>query len=172
MFADTDQQGRPKQQDADECWNTILQSWREPLKKNAANNDLIARLFEIELENQTKCVENPDEPASVSHESVLRLSCFIENGAKPVDLIQDGIRMGLEGQIEKNSPSLGRNALYSKESRINKLPSYLCVNFVRFYFKQASEVAGTEAGRAKILRSVTFSKTLDVFEFCSDSLKK
>ena len=97
MFADKDQQGRPKQQDADECFSTILQNWREPLKKNAAGRDLIANLFEIELENETKCLESPDEPSAVTHENVLRLSCFIENGAKPVELLQDGLKMGLEG---------------------------------------------------------------------------
>ena len=101
------------------------------MKKNAAGKDLIASLFEIELENETKCLESPDEPSSVSHENVLRLSCFIENGAKPVELLQDGLRMGLEGQIEKNSPSLGRNALYNKQSRINKLVSFAAVTLLR-----------------------------------------
>jgi ubiquitin carboxyl-terminal hydrolase 14 len=43
---------------------------------------------------------------------------------------------------------------------------------VRFFWKKGSDTAGTEAGRAKILRSVAYSKTLDVWEFCSDSLKK
>lgn len=43
---------------------------------------------------------------------------------------------------------------------------------MRFYWKQGSDTAGTEAGKAKILRSVAFGKQLDVFEFCSDQLKK
>ena len=51
-------------------------------------------------------------------------------------------------------------------------PKYLCVNFMRFYWKQASAAAGTEAGKAKILRSVLFPKVFDIFDFCSDELKQ
>lgn len=43
---------------------------------------------------------------------------------------------------------------------------------MRFYWKGVSAAAGTEAGKAKILRSVTFPKTMDVYNFCSDELKK
>jgi ubiquitin carboxyl-terminal hydrolase 14 len=43
---------------------------------------------------------------------------------------------------------------------------------VRFYWKQESVTSGTEGGKAKILRSVSFPNRLDVFEFCSAELKK
>jgi ubiquitin carboxyl-terminal hydrolase 14 len=43
---------------------------------------------------------------------------------------------------------------------------------VRFYWKKESNVGGTKAGKAKILRSVMYPKVLDLYEFCSDSLKK
>ena len=46
------------------------------------------------------------------------------------------------------------------------------MNFLRFYWKQASAAAGTEAGKAKILRSVLFPKVFDIFEFCTDELKQ
>lgn len=64
------------------------------------------------------------------------------------------------------------NKIYKKTSKINKLPSYLCINFVRFYWKKESNVGGTKAGRAKILRSVNYPRVLDVYEHCSDELKK
>ena len=32
--------------------------------------------------------------------------------------------------------------------------------------------AGTKAGKAKILRKVQFPRVLDIYEFCSDQLKK
>lgn len=51
-------------------------------------------------------------------------------------------------------------------------PKYLCINFVRFYWKQASAVGGTEAGKAKILRNVSYPKVFDIFEFCTDELKQ
>jgi len=48
----------------------------------------------------------------------------------------------------------------------------LCVQFVRFYWKQQSSSSGTDAGKAKILRSVSFPRVLDIWEFCTDELKK
>jgi len=66
---------------------------------------------------------------------------------------------------------LDRDALYKKTSRINKLPQYLYVNFVRFYWKQESASAGTAATKAKILRNVAFPRILDVFEFCTPELQ-
>ena len=40
---------------------------------------------------------------------------------------------------------------------------------MRFYWKQASAVGGTEA---KILRNVSYPKVFDIFEFCTDELKQ
>jgi len=104
-------------------------------------------------------------------EKVLKLSCHIDNGGNPIDQLWEGLKISLEGQVEKTSPSLGREAVYQKTSRINKLPQYLYINFVRFYWKQASASAGTDAQKAKILKNVAFPKVLDVWEFCTDELK-
>jgi ubiquitin carboxyl-terminal hydrolase 14 len=43
---------------------------------------------------------------------------------------------------------------------------------VRFYWKKESSFAGTKAGKAKILRNVSFPKVLDIYDFCTDELKK
>jgi len=48
----------------------------------------------------------------------------------------------------------------------------LTVQFVRFYWKKESITSGTKAGKAKILRNVAYSKTLDLYEFCTPELKK
>ena len=72
--------------------------------------------------------------------------------------------------MEKNSQTLGRNAIYTKTSKINHLPSYLCIQFVRFYWKKESNVGGTKAGKAKILRSVAYPRLFDAYHFCSKSL--
>lgn len=77
----------------------------------------------------------------------------------------------MKGEIEKFSNVLQKNAIFNRTQKINSLPSYLCINFVRFYWKQESNVGGTKAGRAKILRSVMYPRVLDLYQFCSDSLK-
>jgi ubiquitin carboxyl-terminal hydrolase 14 len=56
-------------------------------------------------------------------EKILRLSCHIDNDNNPINSLAEGLRISMEGQLEKNSPSLGRNAIYQKTSRINKLVS-------------------------------------------------
>ncbi len=43
---------------------------------------------------------------------------------------------------------------------------------MRFFWKAASDVCCTDAGKAKILRNVQFPKCLDIFEFCTDELKQ
>jgi ubiquitin carboxyl-terminal hydrolase 14 len=78
----------------------------------------------------------------------------------------------MEGDIEKYSDIEGRNAIYHKTQKINKLPSYLTIHFVRFYWKKESVTTGTKAGKAKILRNVAFPKVLDIYPFCTEELKK
>ena len=123
IFDEKNDKGGHKQQDADECYQAMLQSWRGPLQKANDQEDVIGNLFEIELSSDIKCLEAPDEPSTQQAEKVLRLSCHIDNNNNPINSLSEGLRISLEGQVEKNSPSLGRNALYSKTSRINKLVS-------------------------------------------------
>lgn len=67
--------------------------------------------------------ENPDEAPSVQSTDELALSCSI---TKDVGFMASGIRVGLSGSIEKRSESLGRDAVYTKTSQIDRLPG--CVS--------------------------------------------
>jgi ubiquitin carboxyl-terminal hydrolase 14 len=44
--------------------------------------------------------------------------------SKPIDHLIEGLKSSLESEIEKNSPSLGRNAIYHKISRIARMVIY------------------------------------------------
>lgn len=70
------------------------------------------------------------------------------------------------------SSTLDRNALYKRESKLMNLPGYLIVSNSRFTWKEANVLAGTDATRTKILKNVVFSKNLDVYDLCTDDLKK
>ncbi|ONM41490.1 Ubiquitin carboxyl-terminal hydrolase [Zea mays] len=96
-------------------------------------------------------------------ESVYSLKCHI---SQDVNHLHEGIKHGLKTELEKASPTLGRTAVYTRESRINELPRYLTVQFVRFFWKRESNQ------KAKILRKVDYPLELDVYEFCSDELKQ
>ena len=59
---------------------------------------------------------------------------MIENGAQPINSLQEGLRLALEGQIEKNSESLGRDAIWDKKSSVNRLVSnLLLLILISFY---------------------------------------
>lgn len=82
-----------------------------------------------------------------------------------VKYLQSGLRTRLQESITKHSPKLGRDAVYTKSCRINRLPAYLSIQFVRFQFKERS------ATNAKILKDIKFTVSLDVFELCTEDLQ-
>lgn len=102
----------------------------------------------------------------------MKLPCHIDNNDNPINSLQDGLEISLNDEREKFSELLQKNSLFKTTSKMSKLPSYLCIQFVRFYWKKESNVGGTKAGKAKILRSVMYPRILDIYNFCTDSLKK
>lgn len=134
--------------------------------------DPVERLFGIDLESKIENIESEAEPPTYQKEHVLKLSCHIDNNNNPINSLSEGLDISLVGELEKYSELLQKNCVFKKTSKVNKLPSYLCVQFVRFYWKKESAVGGTKAGKAKILRSVMFPKIFDIYNHCSDDLKK
>jgi hypothetical protein len=78
-------------------------------------------------------------------------------GTTPVDHLSEGIKLGLEGTVEKHSSVLGRDALWKKSSRISSLPKYICFHFMRFFWKATPESRDHTGVKCKILRAVNFS---------------
>jgi len=115
--------GQHKQQDADEALISILQAWRGPLQRaNEDGEDVVGNMFELEMKTTYTCKEDPTEITEQT-ERVFKLTCQIENGATPVSSLQEGLKISLEGDIEKNSANLGRDAVWSRESKVNRLVS-------------------------------------------------
>ena len=88
---------------------------------------MVGNLFEIDLLSESKCLEVPDEPTEYSMEKVLKLSCHIDNNNNPINMLSEGLRISLEGQVEKRSPSLGRDSIYNVKKKINKLVSKIFI---------------------------------------------
>ncbi|CAA2995658.1 ubiquitin carboxyl-terminal hydrolase 6 [Olea europaea subsp. europaea] len=125
------------------------------------DTDALERLFGVDLISRVHYPESGEE--STETESVYSLKCHI---SQEVNHLHEGLKHGLKSELEKTSPSLGRSALYLKDSRINDLPRYLTIQFVRFFWKRESNQ------KAKILRKVDYPLELDVYDFCSDDLRK
>merc|ERR1711997_1254428 len=130
----------------------------EDEKVNVVNN-----LFEGQFEVKTVCNETEEEPAQNVTEKFIKLQCFIDSDSRHIN---DGIKKGFSENLEKNSSKLGRNAIWTKTKSISKLPKYIPVQLVRFFWKQKTQK------NAKILRKIMFPiDRFDVYGFCNQKLK-
>lgn len=164
------------QQDAEEAWTEIVSQLRQKLKTEGVSSGpegkkeeisfidkYLAGRFETMLEcDEPAAAEAGEEPVK-SEDIFLKLDCHID---KDTNHLKDGILAALEEKLEKKSPVLDRDAVYTKKSRVARLPKYLTVHFVRFYWKREAQK------KAKIMRKVTFPPELDCVEFCTEKLRK
>ncbi|KAI4329172.1 hypothetical protein L6164_021464 [Bauhinia variegata] len=157
------QNGMFMQQDAEECWTNLLYTLSQSLRSPGSSEspDAVKSIFGIELVSRIHCQVSNEESSET--ESVYSLKCHI---SQEVNHLHEGLKHGLKSELEKASPVLGRSAVYLKESRINALPKYLTVQFVRFFWKRESNQ------KAKILRKVAYPLELDIYDLCSEDLRK
>jgi len=170
LFAENEQ-GVYKQQDADECVSLLLNTVKKFLpnkEEDSYSKILIDELFGIEMNIQLKCVESESEKKT-KKEVVYKLICYIDNST--IELVE-GLKKSLKENIEMFSDSLQRNSFFEKTQYINRLPNYLNVQFMRFFWKSANTATGAKAGKAKILKSVLFSKIIDLYDMCTDETKE
>jgi len=165
------------QQDAEEAWSQIVSLLRQKLKitDNETGSDAnkkrelswidkyMAGKFESVMEcDEPAAKEGGEEPVH-SEDLFFKLNCHIN---VETNHLRDGLAAGLKEQIEKRSEVLGRNAIYTKTSKIARLPKHLPIHFVRFDWRKDTNK------KAKIMRKVTFPEELDALEFCTDELRK
>ncbi|KAJ0174259.1 hypothetical protein K1T71_010405 [Dendrolimus kikuchii] len=165
-FAERSPGGGLAQQDASECWTEIVRALQQRLPAapgtSSDRSSVIEQYFGGTLDVELVCTE-AEEPPTRSTESFLQLSCFISQDVK---YLQSGLRSKMSEQITKMSQTLGRDAIYTKTSKISRLPAYLTLQFVRFYYKEKESI------NAKILKDVKFPLELDVYELCSPELQE
>lgn len=171
QFAEKNDQGTFQQQDANECWTNLVHCLQRKLPSKsvqqmaaaAASKGFIDQYMGGEFSITMKCIENEEESVTYSQESFYQISCFID---KDVKYLSTGLKSRLEDHISKHSASLGRDAQYLKSCKINRLPGYLAVQMVRFFYKEKEGV------NAKILKDVKFPLALDMYEMCTEDLQK
>jgi ubiquitin carboxyl-terminal hydrolase 14 len=117
------------------------------------------------------------EPPVVTHDLHRKLVCNIQGGSDAssqvnVTHVVEGIQLALTGKLEKYSDALGRNAVWTRSQKIARLPPYLVVQFGRFYWKATPDSQDHAGVKCKVMKPVGFQGVLDVYEFCSDKLKK
>jgi ubiquitin carboxyl-terminal hydrolase 14 len=175
QFAQRDREGHGyAQQDAEEAWSQVISQLRQKLKIKEKADDgtekdvswvdkYMSGVFDTAMECDEPEAKEKGEEAVNGTERFFKLNCHIK---AETNHLRDGLMNGLSEKIEKKSSALDRDAVYTKTSRISRLPKYLPVHFMRFDWRR------TTNKKAKIMRKVTFPQELDVVEFCTDDLKK
>jgi ubiquitin carboxyl-terminal hydrolase 14 len=149
----------PMQQDAEECFSRLLNVLDGQLPGSK-----VRQLFGLELRVEYRCGEA--EEVSTVNETSFKLPCHIN---KDVGFLMSGVSQCLEETITKNSAVLGREAVFVKRQRIARLPKYLTVQLVRFFWKPG--VGNKPGNRAKIVKPIQFPDVLDLFDLCDGSLQ-
>ena len=159
QFDQTTREGIPMQQDAEECWGSLMSAFRSSLQ-GQNGKPAVQSLFGIQTHARLNCDESDETIEIDSLEPMLKCNITSE-----VNHLIEGIHLGLRADREQNSIKLQRLVSFKGEARIESLPPYLTVQMVRFFYKADVQQ------KAKILRKVTFPLVLDVFELCSQKLQ-
>ncbi|RMD43141.1 hypothetical protein DV735_g2018, partial [Chaetothyriales sp. CBS 134920] len=170
QFAQMDKSGRRyAQQDAEEAWSQLIQQIRQKVKPadgaGSSNDAFVDKYMAGRLHSVTRPPEEvgDNEPVVEKDESFLKIDCHLSNNE--IRHLSEGIKAGLRETLEKRSETLGKDAVYVKESAISRLPKYLTVHMIRFFWKNDIKK------KAKILKKVTFPEELDMVEYCTEDLK-
>ena len=88
QFAEKGKHGGFQQQDADECFQAVLNACDPYVSQGSS---LIDDLFKFNVEFTMKNTENEEEPIKTTIEPMRKLSCVIDNQANPINILQEGL---------------------------------------------------------------------------------
>ncbi|KAG7836532.1 hypothetical protein KL942_004786 [Ogataea angusta] len=155
QFSERDDSGFYKQQDAEEAYSQILSAILGQFSG-------LDQYFKIEFKTATRCLETSEDPV-YGYEDAMKLACHITINT---NFLKDGLMSNLKETIEKNNESLGRNSTYEITRKITRLPKYLNIHFVRFFWKRDT------GKKSKILRKVQFPFQLDLIDLVDEGIKE
>jgi len=179
--------------------NAIQAGLKDAQEKDLIGADnLIDALFGIQMEETYTCDElegsatteekegegkmeldtnTVSEAAVVRHDLHRKLVCNIQGGSDAssqtnVTHIMEGIELSLNGKVEKRSEVLGRDAIWTRQQRISRLPPILAVQFGRFFWKETPDSQDHSGVKCKVMKPVAFNGTLDIYDFCTEKIQK
>src|SRR5438046_10674338 len=110
------------QQDAEECWSQILSILRANVKTPDQEKSFVDTFMTVSIVSSLVCDESPEEHTITTTESFLKLNCHISN---TTNFMHDGILAALSEKLDKRSDVLGRDAKWTKTSKVSRLQKYL-----------------------------------------------
>lgn len=152
QFAETAEGGGFAQQDAEEAWMRIVQALSILPAASSPNDRFVPQYLSGTMAIERQCVESSDEAPTQLKEPFHMLQCTISSTTNDME---SGIKDSMTQQLEKHSDTLQRAASYEEKRRIARLPAFLPVHFVRFYWRRDIQK------KTKIMRKVKFPKEWD-----------
>mmetsp|Transcript_17681 Transcript_17681/g.52601 ORF Transcript_17681/g.52601 Transcript_17681/m.52601 type:complete len:495 (-) Transcript_17681:36-1520(-) len=170
QFAQRGRGGGFSQQDAEELYSSLLAQLAPALEEGKSIDDL----FGLDLEETLVCAETDAEAPVTKRDTARKLICNIQGGTagQNIDHLHEGLKLGLVGSLDKRSEVLGRDATWTKTMAVSKLSPYLCVQYMRFYWKATPDSQDHAGVKCKIMRPITFTDTLDVWPCCNPGLQE
>lgn len=135
-----------KQQDAEEMFTLLMNSLRIVFPK-------VMDCSTIEFLTKITDLNNPSDVSYKNDDVDTKLQCHISSST---NFLKNGLQNSLTETLEKNSSITNTNSTFEYSKKITRLPEYLTVQYVRFFWKKSS------GKKSKILRKVTFPFQLDV----------
>jgi len=161
QFAERGDHGHLSQQDAEECWTRIIESLRNKvLLPGTTDRKAIDALMQFELAVTAKPLDGTGEAVPQPSRKELVFKVHIDVNT---NFLIGAMKRALSEEREKRDED-GNDALYKYDAKFARLPAYLTVQFVRFYWKR-----GTQK-KTKIVRPVEFPFTLDLFDMTTPEL--
>lgn len=122
-----------------------MYAWRNAL--DAGDSAPMKALFGLTLRTELKCAESEETLTETTDAFSLKCNIKVD-----INHLNDGLKLALVEDREKNSEALGRSALWSGTAKVATLPQYLTVQLMRFFYKVDTQ------NKAKILRKVRPSR--------------
>merc|ERR1719223_1646932 len=121
------------QQDAEECFSRLLAVITRCFgNESDFDQSLIHQLLGIKMCVDYKCTETDQSVPVSTVENFFKLSCHIQ---KDTSFLFNGLQSSLQEHISKYEETLGRDAIFEKKQSIVRLPKFVTVQMVRFYWK-------------------------------------
>ena len=96
-----------------------------------ASSKRLSEIFGIGLETTLESTETNEKSTETSEAYALKC-----NITSDINYVHEGLKLGLQEDREKRSVELDRDVLFKGQSQISRLPRYLTVQMVRFFYKQ------------------------------------
>jgi len=169
------------QQDVDEFWMYLVQIFNESRIGNDKNPITDAFRFEnkvtIELDRTVEGQEDlPPLASVVKTDGSSKLTCLMGTVTNPVSQVHQGLKLALDTTLSKRVEELdGKEYQFKSTSKLISLPEFLEIQFVRFEWKKISATRNSDGPsglRAKVVRRIAFSQSMDLFEYCDETLQR